>query len=283
MDESIRIRTYDGQYRIIGGDFQSMLALVRGLPKRRYQASERIWEIPQGIAEVQELAATAGYHVTSDTEMGRALPKPTGSARPRRGPADRILIRVDGEIKAIVGSAFRAMLDAVKAIEGRRFASSEKLWELPGALPEIMASLEAQGLRIVAPEQADKLPATPQGTATPPQASSAVQRSGDTIRIRVSDGEGLVVGGGFREMLGAIKDLEGRRFVSEEKLWQIPDTMASVSAFLTQRGFSVERAEGQESSNPPSDAMADGLDEMPPIPIDDDYIPDDQEEEDDIF
>ena len=186
MDESIRIRTYDGQYRIIGGDFQSMLALVRGLPSRRYQPSERIWEIPQGIAEIQALAETAGYHVTSDTEMGRALPRATRPAHPRRGPADRILVRVDGEVKAVVGSAFRAMLDTIKAIEGRRFVSTEKLWELPGTLPEIMANLGAQGLQIVSPEQADQISAAPQSAASPPQAKPAAQRASDTIRIRVS-------------------------------------------------------------------------------------------------
>ena len=281
MDESIRIRTYDGQYRLIGGDFQGMLALVRGLPKRRFQTSERIWEIPQSITEIQELAENAGYHVTSDTEMGRALQRPARSAHPRRGSADRILVRVEGEIKAVVGSTFRVMLDAVKTIDGRRFVSAEKLWELPGNLANTAASLESYALQIVAPEQADDLPPTPPGETPDLPDTPAPQRARDTIRVRLADGEGLVVGGGFRDMLGAIKDLEGRRFISEEKLWQIPDTVASVTAFLDGRGFALERAEIEQRAGQPQPAPGNSLGDMPPPPMDGDYFGDDQD--DDIF
>ncbi len=238
MEDSIRIRTQDGQYRIIGGDFQSMLALVRGFAGRRFRSDERIWEIPLKSEEIQQKAEEAGFHLTSDTEMGHALQAP--SARPRRGQADRVLIRVGTEERAVVGGAFGDMLTAVKNIEGRRWAPREHVWMLPGTLEEIQQAVG--GYRVVTLEEADQLPAVDPEKAPPPPAAAAAAATPrrDQIRIRATDGEGWVVGGSFRDMLQVIKEIDGRRFVSELKLWDIPGSAAAIRDLLASRGYTLE-------------------------------------------
>ena len=273
MEDSIRIRTYDGQYRIIGGDFQSMLAWVRQLPRRRYQSSERLWEIPQNITDIQKATEEAGFHVTADTEMGRAL-KPT---TPQRGSADRILVRVGQQTLAVVGGSFRKMLDAVKAVEGRRFVSEAKLWELPGDVPAITSQMEERGYQVVTHQEAEGLPpaqavATSDTPASPASIGPAADRE-DRIRVRVTDGEFWVTGRPFREMLDAIKALEGRRFVSAAKLWEVPITGEELHTAMSASELSLTQAEPERAATlddgepSPWGEAPEEPDEMPPFPF----------------
>lgn len=250
MEDSVRIRTLDGQYRIIGGGFQEMLALVRDFTGRRYRPDERIWEIRLTSQEVQKAAEEAGFHLTSDTEMGHALQAP--SNRPRRGAADRVMVRVGADERAVVGGVFADMLEVIKAVEGRQWLPREHVWKLPGTLDEAQAKLGQIGYRLVTQEEADQLPATESERVPPPPPSAAAQAPRrDQIRIRTTEGEALVVGGGFRDMLQAIKEIEGRRFISDSKLWDIPGSLAAVRAVLAERGYAVELP-GEAPAAPPA-------------------------------
>ena len=44
----------------------------------------------------------------------------------------------------------------------------------------------------------------------------------DRIRVHIDGKEFGIVGGTFQEMLAAVKQINGRRFVSELKVWQLP-------------------------------------------------------------
>lgn len=261
LEESVRIRTLDGQYRLIGGDFQSMLAVVRSIPGRRYQPAEKIWEIPCKVEVVQKAAEAAGFHVTADTVMGEPL-RMSIAPRRKRGGADRVLIRVGDEERAVVGGAFADMLEVVKGIEGRRWQPQEGAWRLPGPLAEIEKVIAAHGFRLVTPAEAESLPASASEEAPAAQMSL---RKRDRVHIRALDGEAWVVGGGFNAMLQAVKGIEGRRFSSEDKVWELPCALAEVRAALQAQGYQLEIAEETEGSAqneiPFTDLPSDGLEE----------------------
>ena len=286
MEDSVRIRALDGQYRIIGGGFQDMLALVRGFAGRRYRPDERIWEVRLNSQEIQKAAEEAGFHLTSDTEMGHALQPP--SSRPRRGQADRVVIRIGTEERAMVGGAFADMLEVIKAIEGRQFLARERAWKLPGTPEEVQEALAKIGYRVVTLEEADELPDT-ESTRVPPPAASAASPRRDQIRIRTNEGEGLVVGGNFRDMLQAIKEIEGRRFVSESKLWDIPGSIAAVRAQVEARGYALELpgdapvggapvSEAQAARQAPASWPQPAPDEEPPFFFSDEPPEDDEDD-----
>lgn len=249
MEESIRIRTWDGQYLIIGGAFQDMLAVVRGIQGRRYRPEEKLWEIPAQVGEVQQVVEAAGFHVTSDPDGGRAIQR--SAARASHGSADRVLIRVGDAERAVVGGAFQAMLDAVKAIEGKRWLSQERVWSLPGSLEDVENILAGQGFRVVSLEEAGTIPADSFIKPAAP-APEAAPRRRDQIHIRALDGEAWIVGGQFRAMLEAIKGIEGRRFLAEAKLWELPCSLVEVQAALEPLGYMVELEGAASLVEPPS-------------------------------
>ncbi len=236
MQEQIRIRTQDGQYLIIGGDFQSMLRVVRELPGRRFRGDEKIWEIPARIEEVQRAVEAAGFHVTADSEMGHAL----SPAAARREP-EQVRIRTSEGDKAVVGGDFKSMLAVIKELEGRQWLAAERIWAVPGPVSELVVALAAHGLQLVdAPEKVRT--AAPKAEAAP--------RRRDQIRIRTQDGDFWVVGGPFSQMLEAVKALEGRRFVSADKLWELPLPSAQVAQALADLGLALEPVRATPDAEP---------------------------------
>jgi len=250
-----------------------MLEAVRGISGRRYQPDGKLWELPCRGEDVQGAMEAAGYHVTADTEMGRPLEAPS---QPRRIRADRIAIRtLEGE-RAVVGGRFRAMLAAVKAIEGRRWLPRDRVWELPGTLVELGESLAGQGFRIVTQEEAEGLPPAPPGEVSDAALSEAPapSRRRDQILLRTQDGKCYLVGGSFEAMLGAVRDVDGRRFVSAEKLWELPCTMAVVRDIMAARGYAIEPVEAPAAA-PEAELPPDMPFTEPP--------PEELEEEESIF
>jgi hypothetical protein len=214
MQEQIRIRTTDGQYAIIGGDFQSMLAFVRGLPGRRFRSDERIWEIPTTVGEIQKASEAAGFHVTADTEVGKPLRSTPRTAAPE---GDRVLIRTAEGDRAITGGAFAEMVAAVKGLPQRKWLTKEKMWEVGGALAEIERAISQQGFQIA--------------VAPSPAARESAPRE-DQIHVRTRDGDYWVAGAPFSSLLETIKSIEGRRFNSAGKLWDLPCTTEELTKTL---------------------------------------------------
>ena len=62
----------------------------------------------------------------------------------------------------------------------------------------------------------------------------------DRIRVHVGGKEFSVVGGSFQEMLAVVKQVNGRRFVSELKVWQLPGTVEDVQRQLDISGYQLE-------------------------------------------
>ena len=55
---------------------------------------------------------------------------------------DRLQLIIDGDDYWLEGGDFEDMLDAVRAVRGRRYDSQAKAWELPGTPEHLAAALK---------------------------------------------------------------------------------------------------------------------------------------------
>jgi hypothetical protein len=146
---------------------------------------------------------------------------------------DRIRIQIDGQEFNVVGGSFQEMLAAVKQINGRRFVSESKVWQLPGPVEEVQRQLEIGGYSLEGGAPITGAPATH-------VASSSA--GGDRVRVLVAGQRLAVVGGSFQEMLAVVKGLPGRRFDSETKLWEISGDPGVIKGMIESAGFQLEGA-----------------------------------------
>lgn len=62
----------------------------------------------------------------------------------------------------------------------------------------------------------------------------------DRIRVHIDGKEYSVVGGEFREMLAAVKQVVGRRFIGELKVWELPGQAEDIQHQLSISGYELE-------------------------------------------
>ncbi len=148
---------------------------------------------------------------------------------------DRIRVQIEGQEFSVVGGSFQEMLAAIKQINGRRFSGELKVWQLPGSIAEIQRQLDLSGYRL---EGGQPVAGTP--VSSPPPRP---RPGGDRIRVLVAGHPLAVVGGGFQEMLAVVKNLPGRRFDPESKVWEIPGEVGVVKGMIEAAGFQLEGAD----------------------------------------
>jgi hypothetical protein len=148
---------------------------------------------------------------------------------------DRIQVHIEGKAYSVVGGEFRDMLAVVKAVNGRRFVGELKVWQLPGTAEEIQDQLDLGGFWLEG--------GTPIEDKGPDQQASGPASSGDRIRVLVQGHQLAIVGGSFQEMLAAVKNLPGRRFDGESKIWEIPGEAGVIQGLVNAAGFQLEGAD----------------------------------------
>jgi hypothetical protein len=148
---------------------------------------------------------------------------------------ERIRVHIGDREFSVVGGKFQEMLTAVKQINGRRFVSELKVWQLPSSAEDVQHQLEISGYWLEGGTPVADTPQSPQATMTRP--------GGDRIRVTVQGHSLVVVGGSFQEMLAAVKNLPGRRFDGESKVWEIPGEPAVIKHLIETAGFQLEGAE----------------------------------------
>ncbi len=64
------------------------------------------------------------------------------------------MIQVGEQTMAVVGGAFREMVDAVKQIPNRRFDGNTKIWQIPADVPleQVQQTLQSAGFTLTADE-----------------------------------------------------------------------------------------------------------------------------------
>ena len=112
---------------------------------------------------------------------------------------DSIQVHIAGKAFSVVGGSFQEMLAAVKQINGRRFVSELKVWQLPGPVEEVQRQLDIGGYRLEG--------GTPVADSPQTRSSVSPRPGGDRIRIVVGSHRLAVVGGTFQEMLAVHRQL----------------------------------------------------------------------------
>lgn len=161
---------------------------------------------------------------------------------------DRIRVHIEGKEFSVIGGSFQNMLAAVKQINGRRFVSALKVWQLPGKAEDIKNQLAIGGFQLEG--------GTPIADDAPAQAASPAAGGNDRIRVAVQGHQLAVVGGGFREMLDVVKTLPGRRFDGDSKTWEIPGDVGIIKNLIETAGFQLEGADKIAATAPPSETAA---------------------------
>lgn len=145
---------------------------------------------------------------------------------------DRIRVQIGGQEFFVVGGGFQEMLSAVKQINGRRFVSEAKVWQLPGQPEQIQNQLDISGYRLEKGGPA----------AAKPAAAPASNAGGDRVRVLIGGQRLAVIGGSFQDMLGLVKSLPQRRFDSDTKLWEISGEVGVIKGMIEAAGFQLEGA-----------------------------------------
>ncbi|MCL4303560.1 MAG: hypothetical protein KJ077_48185 [Anaerolineae bacterium] len=180
---------------------------------------------------------------------------------------DRIRIQIGAQEFNVVGGSFQEMLAAVKQINGRRFVSESKVWQLPGPVEEVQRQLEIGGYSLEGGAPV---------TSAPVARAASPGTGGDRVRVLVAGQRLAVVGGSFQEMLAVIKGLPGRRFDSETKLWEISGDPGVIKGMIESAGFQLEGAVKIPVGPVPPMEMPDFSGHTPPTPYEEPNFFDDE-------
>jgi hypothetical protein len=67
--DRIRLRMGELSLVIYGGAFQEMMALVKAIPGRRFDADDRVWVLPEtiGLDSLRQRLAAAGFDLSAES------------------------------------------------------------------------------------------------------------------------------------------------------------------------------------------------------------------------
>lgn len=141
---------------------------------------------------------------------------------------DKIKLRVENKDYDVSGGTFQELLAGVKALPGRRYLGGQKLWMVPGSLAMVRGQLENSGFIL-------------EGGTPVSDAASESPSFNDQIKIQMGEHTLTVTGASFQDMLQVIKAISGRRFDSESKTWQVPETIAALKQYFTQHNLQLSQ------------------------------------------
>lgn len=165
-------------------------------------------------------------------------------------PQDRrasIKIRVENADYEVTGGEFQALLAAVKALPERKFDSGSKMWIVSSSLALVRGQLENSGFTLEGCTPVKAVAEKPARSSAP--AAAPADRI-DRIKVTTAEGQWTVTGDSFQAMLAVIKEIPGRRFDGQTKLWNLPGTAAEIKAFLEKRSLRLEPVAGSGAEAP---------------------------------
>ena len=222
--DRIRLKVGEHQLAVVGGSFQEMLTTVKGLPGRRFDGNAKIWEIPGDVSVIKGLVEAAGFQLEGAENISQ------GPIRPMETPL-------------FSGAEQPPPFEPPDFLDEKDVPAYEPpdWWDDAGGAPPPGVPDDWDD-RFAAPAydeppNCDDQPLPQPGTASAGTGPTAAGRrdQGDQIRIRLGEVSATVSGGSFQEMLTAIKNIPGRRFNSQEKVWELPESVTLDSADRTLR------------------------------------------------
>jgi hypothetical protein len=218
---------------VVGGSFQEMLAVVKNLPGRRFDSEAKVWEISGDVGVIQGMILAAGFELEGAQGLSQTpvpameLPPFAGAAEPP--PFEPPDFAAPHDPLAFEPPDWFDDDDELSPAEPPDWWDSESEPPPTDYLDEEM--LEEDEIRSAAP-----------GTASRSGTGNA-RSGGDRVRIRVGGIPMVVTGGNFQEMLAVIKEIPGRRFDGQDKVWDIPADVGleKTTQLLNAAGFEMRR------------------------------------------
>lgn len=214
-----RVRVLIGGRRltVVGGSFQNMLSLVKNLPQRRFDSETKLWEISGDLGVIKGMVEAAGFQLEGAANIPLS-PVPPMETPHFAGPGDM----------------------SPPPFEAPDFFDDDER-EPPPWLMEELARRNFEKEYLSEPDFEDELPPRFAPELLPTRSGSA--HGGDRIRLSLEGLPLVVSGGSFQEMLALIKDIPGRRFNAEERVWEIPSSMSleSLNQRISAGGFVLEQ------------------------------------------
>ncbi len=165
--DKIKIRVGNADYFVTGGDFSSLLAVVKALPNRRYIGAQKLWLVEGSVEMVRGQIENSGFLLEGGTPVpADATPLPTTDS-------DSIKIATATFTATITGAPFSELLAAIKALPERRFDGENKRWTVSGSMLELKNYFEEKGMQMEnivaekAPPPQPTAPALPNVSAPP--------------------------------------------------------------------------------------------------------------------
>lgn len=229
--DRIRVRIAGQSMAVVGGSFQEMLTVVKGLPERRFDGEAKVWEISGDVGVIQGMIQSAGFELEGAGEISQV---PVPSMEPP--PFAAVSEPPPFEPPDFTGHDDPLAFEPPDWLDDDDLAPPEPpdWWDSESEPPPTdFADNE--------PMWEDEMPSAPAPTSSSPK--PAGRASGDQIRIRVGGIPMVVTGGSFQEMLAAIKEIPGRRFDGQDKVWDIPADVGleKTTQLMNAAGFDVGR------------------------------------------
>jgi hypothetical protein len=232
LRDRIRVRIAGQSMAVTGGSFQEMLAVVKGLPDRRFDGDAKIWEISGDVGVIQGMIQSAGFELEGAGDISQT-PVPSMEPPP---------FAAIGEPPPFESPDFTSHDDPL-AFEPPDWLNDDDM--VPPPEPPDWWDSESESpptdLADDEPMWEDEMPSAPSPASSRPK--PAGRTGGDQIRIRVGGIPMVVTGGSFQEMLTAIKEIPGRRFDGQDKVWDIPADVGleKTTQLMNVAGFDVGR------------------------------------------
>jgi hypothetical protein len=232
FQDRIRVTIGGRQLTVVGGSFQEMLAMVKNLPGRRFDGEAKIWEIPGELAIIKGMIQAAGFELEGAENISLD-PIPPMEPLQLPGTAHDV---PPPEPLDFLGH------DAPPAYEAPD-------WPEDNVPPSPPNPPDWGGDELAPPPDypLDDQPPLFDNEPSPfepksPPSTPTRKPGGDRIRLRIGAVPLVVTGGSFQAMLTTIKNIPGRRFNGQEKVWEIPADvdLESVRQMVNAAGFAVE-------------------------------------------
>jgi hypothetical protein len=239
--DRIRVMIQGRELAVVGGSFQEMLAAVKAVPGRRFDPENKRWEIPGEGAIIKNLIETAGFQLEGADQLPAApaqaaavgiefSPPDFGPATP---PPPFETPDFSGEDEAPSG-------------DGEPPYEPPDWWDDDATPPPVEPPDGWDTDQVEAPVEpagySSDEPLAPGRQPTRPKTAPA-SAGPDQIRIRLGGIPLLITSGGFQAMLAFVKELPGRRFDGQDKVWDIPAdlTLEEMRQRVEAAGFVMKR------------------------------------------
>ncbi|MEM7029005.1 MAG: hypothetical protein AAF629_05390 [Chloroflexota bacterium] len=243
-NDRIRVEVAGYSLVVTGAPFRTMLDVIKALPNRRFDGETKLWTLDGSLTELKTHFEKKG--LTLATQPHQADLADIMKAETANTPAT---LQEAPSFDTNDADFLPPLGDEYTGDEGGISATPPP----PSPPSDFPPPDDFDGFFDEEEEQFDAFPPIennfspppempvpdPQQNVAPPTSDSSAQGRRDQIKVLVGTTPMVVVGGSFKDMLAAVKDIPGRRFDMDSKQWLLDDDPVSIQQHLASRGFQL--------------------------------------------